>query len=111
MTQDEKQNLINRLKQMSREDLEEKFISLFEKLSDLQSQNKDEFPNVDFTKFANVRRQQYLHKAYSPDTKPLNAILKYHTDNPNKHLQKFLNQLNHHLENTARLSNDKPKTK
>ena len=97
------------VKELSREELESKFINMFNEYSILkcsEKQKSDETVDVDFTDFKTRRRQQYLHKTYTSNTPILNGILKLAVENNDKNLLTYLSQLNAELEAKAKENND-----
>ena len=94
---------------LSREELELKFINMFNDYSILKQSQKrksDEVVSVDFTDFKTRRRQQYLHKTYTSNTPVFNGILKLAVENDDKNLLTYLSQLNAELEAKAKENND-----
>lgn len=94
---------------LSREELELKFINMFNEYSIIkrgEKQTSDETVDVDFTDFKTRRRQQYLHKTYTSNTPVLNGILKLAVENDDKNLLTYLSQLNAELEAKAKENND-----
>ena len=94
---------------LSREELELKFINMFNDYSILKQSQKselDEVASVDFTNFKIRRRQQYLHKTYTSNTPILNGILKLAVQNNEKNLLTYLSQLNAELEAKAKENHD-----
>ena len=97
------------IRELSREELELKFINMFNDYSILKQSQKnqsDEIASVDFTNFKTRRRQQYLHKTYASNTPILNGILKLAVENNDKNLLTYLSRLNAELEAKAKENND-----
>ncbi|QFR42877.1 hypothetical protein [Sulfurimonas xiamenensis] len=96
------------IKELSREELEGKFINMFNDYSVLKNnhKNQEEVPLVDFSDFKIRRRQQYLHKTYSQHAPVLNGILKLYMDTQDKNLHHYLSELNAQLEKKAQENND-----
>ncbi len=96
------EKLKKQIKNYDRETLENKFISLFQKLQS----NKN---NIDFSDYKVKRRQQYLHKTYTNKVNSLNAILKLAIETQDENLLNYLSKINKELEKKAKENQDLPK--
>lgn len=100
---------------LSKEELEKKFINLYNKHQELTKKNYKIFEehkkiisiyristkDLDFSDMNTKRRQQYLHKKYVGNPKLYNGILKLLVDTKDNNLQKFMNVLERELEEKA----------
>ena len=119
LTKEEK--LKQQISEYDRETLENKFISLFlkyEAQSIIPTQLVEEESNepkpiinieprlnsLDFSNFDIKRRQQFLHKNYTNNTRILNGILNIAIEEDNDNLIDYLTELNKKLEYKERNS-------
>ena len=94
---------------LSKEELEKKFINLYNTHQSLIKKFDINENDLDFFYHETKRRQQYLHKNYSPHLKVYNGLLKILIEKENIHLQKFFNNLNKELEIKATEKEDFPR--
>lgn len=94
MTEEKKQLLKNKISEYSREELENKFISLVS-----QQQKKEK--HIDFTNQKIKRRLQYLHKKYTDNARLKNALLNELLETKNEDLQIYFDNFYYKLEKKA----------
>lgn len=104
-----------KVRSLSKEELEKKFINLYVTHQNLIKKNKaitDDYlkinsmyriktKDLDFSHTDTRRRQQYLHKEYTGNSKILNGILRILIDTKDYNLQKYMNALEAELEEKA----------
>lgn len=104
----------DQIKELDRETLETKFISMFKQLQEFKEKEsqinipvalKDE-NYIDFTKHKIKRRQQYLHKTYTKNPTALNYLLSELLNTRDVNLQTYFNNLHKELEEQALENHD-----
>ncbi|MBU1218146.1 hypothetical protein KJ870_07125 [bacterium] len=111
-------SIAEQIKNLDREDLEKKFVNLFEKFNAMNDTEKKEslidvnsalLPEngyKDFSIHKNKRRQQYLHKTYTKNATALNFLLNELIEKNDLNLQQYFNNLNKKLEKKAKENHD-----
>lgn len=107
------ENISNKISNLDRNELEKKFINLYITHQNLLKKYKgnETEKNLDFSDYQTKRRQQYLHKNYTPHVKTYNSLLKILIETEDENLQNFFNSLEVKLEEKAIEKNDKPRKK